>query len=591
MIVTFAAATGYMPQLENKRRNQSLIQFALALALLIIINILANARIGGTPLYGALDLTEDKRFTLTDHTAEQLVELDAPLFVRVLLDGDLPVNYQRLQDKVEELLTDFAGQTDQIEWEFADPLSGNNPDQIKDRQRQLQEDLDVLPVSVYSAASASERSLNAVYPYAILYYGQRVRVVRFLAPALPGVSEERRINQAEALLEYNFSRGIKGITNNDKGLIGFTVGHGELPPIKTADLVSSLREDYEVGPVDLDSFAFLPTDIELLVVAKPTRPFSDFDAFKLDQYVMNGGKVLWAIDAVGMDYDSLQGRNEFYAQPRTTGLEDLLFRYGVRLGPVLGLDLMSTRIGIVTSRSAAGPNVSMVPFPYHVKAIPRSEHPIVKNLDPVDLRFPTVIESVNEDPNVKRTVLLESSDRTRRQRLPSPIDLDVQKYSVDLDRFNETGLPFAYLLEGNFSSPYANRLSRENAADLQQNGIEFRSQSLPTQMLVIADGDILANAVTGSNVVQPLGFNRWEKFQYANKAFILNAIEYLIAPTGVIGARGKDVKLRLIDKESARAEATKWRIINIALPLVLVALFGFVFNALRKRRYSQRGPS
>lgn len=576
-----------MPQLERQHRRQSLIQFVLALALLIIVNILANARIGGQPLYGALDLTEDKRFTLTDNTGEQLAQLKDPLFVRVLLDGDLPVNYLRLKDKVDELLTDFSGHTDQIEWEFADPLAGSDPEQIKDRQRQLQEDLDVLPVSVFTSASASERSLNAVYPYAILYYGQRVSVVRFMAPSLPGVSEERRINQAEALLEYNFSKAIRTITNNDKGLIGFTSGHGELPGIRTFELVRKLAVDYEVGPVHLDSFATLPTEIELLVVAKPTQPFSDFDAFKLDQYVMNGGKILWAVDAVGMDYDSLQGRNEFYPQPRETGLEDLFFKYGFRLNPVLGLDLMSTRIGIVTSRTAAGPNISMVPFPYHVKTIPEGDHPIIKNLDPVDLRFPTVIESVNDDDKIEKTVLLQSSDRSRRQRLPSPVDLDASKYSVDLDRFNENGLPFAYLLEGSFTSPYANRLSREDEQVLRSDGMAFKGTSEPTRMIIISDGDILSNPVQNGNTALPLGFNRWEKFQYANEAFMLNAIEYLINPEGVIGARGKDVKLRLIDKETASAEATKWRIINIALPLILVAIFGFVFNWLRRRRYAK----
>ncbi|MEO0732238.1 MAG: gliding motility-associated ABC transporter substrate-binding protein GldG [Bacteroidota bacterium] len=576
-----------MPQLERQHRKQSLLQFALAVALLIIVNVLANARLGDTPLYGALDLTEDKRFTLTDNTIGQLEALEEPLFVRVLLDGELPLNYARLRDKVEETLTDFAGYTDQLEWEFADPLAGNDTEAIQDRQRQLQEDLGILPVSVFSTQGASSRSLNAVYPHAILYYGQRVTVVTFFESNLPDVSEERRINQAEALLEYNFSKAIRAITNNDKGLIGFTTGHGELPPIRTADLTSKLAANYEVGPVNLDSFAFIPQDIELLVVAKPTKEFSDFDAFKLDQYVMNGGKVIWAIDAVGMDYDSLRGRNEFYPQPRATGLDDLLFRYGVRLGPVLALDLANTQIGIVTSQGAAGPKVSMVPFPYHVKAIPRSEHPIVKNLDPLDLRFPTVIESVNDDPAVQKTVLLSSSDRSRRQRLPSPIDLDAQKYTMDLDRFDESALPFAYLLEGNFTSPYANRLSRDNAAFLRQNGMEFRGESLPTRMLVISDGDVLANPVRNGTTVLPLGNNIWEKFTYSNGAFMLNAIEYLLNPHGVIDARGKDVKLRLLDKETALAEATQWRVVNIVLPLALVGVFGVVFNWLRRRRYGQ----
>ena len=342
-----------MPQLEQKQRRQSLIQFGLAIALLIFINILANARVAGTALYGALDLTEDKRFTLTDNTAEQLENLEERLTIRILLTGKLPANYERLKEKVSDLLLDFSSYTGNIEWEFSDPLSGDT-EIVRERQKQLQEDFGIVPVTVFSSTAASERSLNAVYPYAVLTYGSRQRVVPFLSPALPGMSEVRRINQAESLLEYNFSRAIEGLTNDDKPLIGFTIGHGELPGINTIDLVRSLREDFNLGPVDLDSFALIPADIKLLIVAKPTIPFTDFEAFKLDQYVMNGGKVLWAVDAVTMDLDSLQGRNEYYPQARDIGLDNLFFKYGFRLPPVLALDLSSTKISMVTSSGADG---------------------------------------------------------------------------------------------------------------------------------------------------------------------------------------------------------------------------------------------
>ena len=576
-----------MPQLESKHRAKSLIQFVLAAAVLILINVLANTRIGGTPLYGAWDLTEDKRFTLTDNTVRQLEELEAPLTVRVLLTGKLPANYERLKEKIADLLLDFQGYNDQVEWEFSDPLSGD-ADVVRQRQEQLQKDYGIAPISVVSVTTAAERATNVVYPYAVLTYGTRQRVVPLLASALPGMSEERRINQAESLLEYNFSRAIESVTSDDKPLIGFLLGQGELPGANTIDLLRTLREDYDVGPVFLDSFALIPPDIKLLVVAKPTETFSDFDAFKLDQYVMHGGKVIWAIDRVAMDIDSLQGRNEFYPEARDLGLDDLFFKYGFRLPPVLALDLSSTRISMVTSRSADGPNIQLLPFPYHVKAIPRGEHPIVKNLDPIDLRFPTVLEAVNDDPRVTRTTLLATSPRARRKRLPAPIDLDAQKYSIDLDRFNEPDLPLAFLLEGTFTSPYANRLRREDARMLQENNLDFRGESVPTSMIVISDGDVLSNSVGTNPPYYPLGFNKFEKFQYANKTFIQNAIEYLLNPDGVIAARGKEVRLRLLDKEAAVADASYWRILNIGLPLLLLAIFGVVFNFLRKRRYAGR---
>ena len=577
-----------MPQLERKHRTQSLVQFALAVAVLVLINILANTRIGGTALYGALDLTEDRRFTLTDNTVEQLEELDVPLVIRVLLTGQLPANYERLREKVADMLLDFQGYNGNIEWEFSDPLAGK-PEVVRQRQEQLQKDFGIVPVTVYSAATAAERSLNAVYPYAVLTYGTRQRIVPFLEASLPGMSEARRINKAESLLEYNFSRAIEGLTNDDKPLIGFLVGHGTTAPVNTIDLVRTLREDYDLGPVDLDSFALIPPDIKLLIVPKPTVAFTDFEAFKLDQYVMHGGKVIWAIDQVAMDLDSLQGRNEYYPVPRQLGLEDLFFRYGFRMPPVLALDLASTQISMVTSRGTDGPNIQLVPFPYHVKAIPQADHPIVKNLDPIDLRFPTVLEAVNDDPRVQRTTLLQTSPRSRRKRLPAPIDLDAQKYSVDLDRFNEDGLPLAFLLEGIFTSPYANRLRAEDEQVMRSNGLDYRAESVPTGMIVIADGDVLGNpSGDDRNPYYPLGFNKFEKFQYANKTLMLNAVEYLLDPDGVIGARGKEVRLRLTDKEAAVADATKWRLLNIGLPLVLLGSFGWLFNFLRKRRYARR---
>ena len=577
-----------MPQLERKHRRRSLIQFGLALALLVVINILANARIGGTPLHTAFDLTEDKRFTLTENTAEQLRGLEEPVSIQVLLEGDLPGDYVRLREKVDELLTDFQGYTDNIQYGFVNPLLGEG-EEVQARQRKLQEDLGIVPVTVYSANGASERSVNAVYPYAILTYGARTRVVSFLQTALPGMSEERRINQAESLLEYNFSRAIKGLTDDEKEVIGFTLGNGELPGIKTIDLVRSLREDYELGPVYLDSFALIPPDIKLLIVAKPTEPFSDFDAFKLDQYVMNGGKILWALDVTAMDLDSMQTRNEYYPQPRELGLDNLFLKYGFKAPPVLALDVASTRIPMVTSRSAEGPKIDLVQFPYHVLSIPRSDHPIVKNLDPIDLRFPTVLEPFGDDPLLRRTVLLSTSDRARRKRLPAPIDLDAQKYSLDMERFDEKQLPLAYLIEGQFTSPYANRLTAANAQVLADNGLEFKAQSAPTSMIVVADGDVLANATQNDpdQPYLPLGVNRFEKFQYANKAFMLNAIEYLLDPDGIIGARGKEVQLRLTDREAALAGTTTYRLLNIGLPLLLLALFGVIFNFLRRRRYAR----
>ncbi|MBB4077807.1 gliding-associated putative ABC transporter substrate-binding component GldG [Lewinella aquimaris] len=573
-----------MSGLESKYRTQALVQLLLAVALLVVINVLANSRIGNTRLYGALDLTQDKRFTLTEHTQRQLADLDEPIYVRILLEGELPASYERLRTAVEETLEDFAGYTDYVEYEFVDPLIGQ-PDDVRQRQEDMLKD-GIIPITDYQQ-SAGERTTKAIYPYALFYYGDRQRIVPLISSARPDVPIEQQLNQAENLLEYNFTRAIDGLLSNDKPVIGFTLGNGELGPLQFADLVSELRKDYEVGPVYLDSFATLPPDIDLLIVAKPTETFTDFEAFQLDQYVMNGGKVVWAIDAVAMDYDSLRATGEAYPESRTTGLEDLFFRYGFRLGNQLVLDLVNTPIPIATNQGQTGPKFSLVPFPYHVLALPQGDNPIVQNLDGVDMRYPTLIELVGGDDAVEETVLLASSDRARRQRLPSPIDLDAQKFSVDLERFNESDLPLAVLLRGTFSSPYANRLSRENERLLERGGLSYRDQSVPTSMIVISDGDVLANSVNSRGEVGFLGVNQFSKIPYANKTFMLNAVEYLLNPDGVIASRSKQVKLRLLDQNRALQESGYWRFLNLGVPLLVLTVFGLLFHYLRRRRYAR----
>ncbi|MGB3801194.1 MAG: gliding motility-associated ABC transporter substrate-binding protein GldG [Lewinella sp.] len=573
-----------MASLEKKHRFQSLLQFLLAVVLLIVINVLANARLGGVRLYSALDLTEDGRYTLTDNTIRQLDSLREPIYIRILLDGELPASYDRLRTRVAETLEDFTGYTNAIEYEFVDPLAGD-PEDVRERQEAMLED-GIFPLTDYQQ-TAGERTTKAIYPYALFYYGNRYRVVPMLETTRPDVPLAVQLNQAENLIEYKFVQAITSLTENDKPIVGFTLGNGELEGRRTFNLVSELRKDYEVGPVYLDSFATIPQEIEVLIVAKPTVPFTDFQSFKLDQYIMNGGKVLWAMDAVAMDFDSLRATGEAYPQTRELGLENLFFQYGFRLGNQLVLDLVNTPIPIVTTQGQSGPKPTLVPFPYHVLALPDADHPIVQNIDGVDLRYPTLIEQVEGSQGVRETVLLSSSTNSRRQRLPSPIDLDAQKFSVDLDRFNESNLPLALLLEGTFESPYANRLSRENEATLRQSGMSYRAESVPTSMIIVSDGDVLANSVNSRGEVGFLGVNPYSKIPYANKAFMLNAIEYLLNPDGVITSRSKQVKLRLLDQNRALAEAGYWRALNLGVPLVLLAIFAWLFNFLRRRRYAR----
>ncbi|PHI18852.1 gliding motility-associated ABC transporter substrate-binding protein GldG [Lewinellaceae bacterium SD302] len=577
-----------MANIEAKNKTHSLVQFVLVVLLLILVNWLANSRIGGRSLFAALDLTEDQRYTLTPSTVEQIEDLEEVVFVRVLLEGDFPAGYQRLQNSVRELLEDFRGYNSLVEFEFSDPLAGD-PAGVQERQRNLAEQEGILPLSLVNQ-SANQREVKAIYPYAIIYYKGRQNVVNLLENDSPGVPQEVILNKANALLEYKFSSAIEKLVSVRRPLIAITSGHGELPPIRTSDIEKTLREQYEVGHLDLDSVGLIPNDVDLLIIAKPTEPFNDKDAFKIDQYIMNGGRVLFSVDAVAMALDSLRGRNEFFPEATDLGkLEDLFFRYGFRLNQDLVLDLVNTRIPIRTSTVNGQPQIEKFPFPYHVLALPNSTHPIVKNLDPIDLRFPSSIDlDVETNTELKKIPLLTSSDRSRYQRLPSAIDLDVQKYSVDLDRFDKEGLVMAALLEGPFQSPYANRISSDNLEVLKQIGQEYQSEIANNRVIIVSDGDLLSNGVSPDGEVRPLGLNVFEGYQFDNKTLVQNMVEYLLNDQGVILARGKEVKLRLLNRDAAAAEAGFWRSLNIALPLGFLLLFGLVYNYVRRRRYAKK---
>lgn len=574
-----------MQRLEHKKRRQAILQFALVLVALFLINFLANGRIGNTRLFTAFDLTQDQRYSLTDNTKQMLDELDGVIYVEVLMEGDFPATYERLRASVRSTLEDMRSRSSFIEYRFSNPVAGR-PERVRERQEQLAA-MGIVPVTLVRG-SATEREAKSIYPYAILSYDGREEVAPLMSSA-PGQSAETTVEESISRLEYNLTSAIERLLNPNRPLIAFTEGRGELSPLATAALESRLRQQYDVGRASLDSFAAIPQDIELLIVAKPTIPFSDKDLFKLDQYIMNGGKVLWAVDGVAMDLDSLRERNEYYPSPYELNLNDLFYRYGLRVNGdlVLELDNASTipiRVGSVNGN----PQIENLPFPYHVVATPRGDHPIIKNVDPIDLRFPSSIDLNIGTPNpIDKTILLMSSNRARFQRLPAAIDLDVQKYALDADRFNRDSLVMGVLLEGQFTSPYANRISEAFKADLQAIGMDFKAESAPNRMIVVSDGDLLANTLDREGKVSPLGYNPYHRYLFDNKDLALNMIEYLLDDQGVVTARGKRVRLRLLDRVAAEEDAGFWRTVNIGLPILVLVLFGLVFNYIRRKKYGR----
>lgn len=575
-----------MTKKKQNKKTQSLLQLGLFAGVVIFLNILANARIGDQPLYTYWDMTEEKRYTLTRPTRDLLQSLDDVVTVKVLLEGEFPAGFKRLQTNVQDVLDDFRSESGYIEYEFTDPRAGNT-EEVNALAKQLDEQ-GIRPVTL-TVRSSGEQSQKLIYPYAVFYYKGRSMPVNFLENEVPGMPQEVVLNNSISLLEYKFANAIQKLRNPEKPPIVFTTGHGELIPLETADLERTLRTFYDTGRLHLDSVVSLSQEIAALVIAKPTRPFSEKDKFKIDQYIMNGGKVLWLLDALRVDLDSLRRPDGYVPVEYDLNLDDLLFRYGIRIQPNLVLDMQCTRIPLATGVMGNAPQFDYKKYPYHPVVTPASGHPVVKGLGPVNLFYPSSIDtSVRTKTEVRKTPLLSSSERSMLQFPPLRMDFEFLRYELDPERFNKGRQPVAMLLEGTFPSMYENRVTETMLAGLQQLDLEYKAESVGNRMIVVADGDVARNNVNWEKQsFSPLGYNEFERYRFANKDFVINALEYLLDDRGVIEARGKEVKLRLLDQAQARAETTKWRLINILAPLVFLGLFGLGYNYVRRRRYAK----
>ncbi len=556
------------------------VQLVLATALLVLINLIA------TYLPGRIDLTEEQRFTLTPATERILSQVEEPVYVDVLLEGEFPAGFARLRTSVEEMLRDFVGINGNIDYGFTDPSEGTLEQSNTARKQLAEAGLKPINFQVQSADGRSERLL---WPYAVVRYAGQQITVNLLENNIPGQSPDIAVNNSVSLLEYKLANAIQKMLRVKRPLIALVQGHGELAPLQTKDLTNALDPYYSVGRVNLDTlYTIGPDQIGALIIAEPKTAFSERAKFVLDQYVMRGGRVLLMLDKLSINLDSLRGQPEFIPRDHPQNLDDLLFKYGIRVEPNLVLDLQSTRIPVVTGQVGNAPQFELRPWPYHVLATPAPAHPITKSLQPVQLYFPSEIDtSVRTKTAISKTVLLSTTGNALVRFSPARVSLEDVRYALERERFNKGPLPLAVLLEGSFSSLYENRVGSEFAAGLQRLGQEFRSEGTGAKVIVVADGDVGKNAVDiEQEAFRPLGYNEFEEYVFDNRDFLVNAIEYLLDDSGIITARNREVKLRLLDGPRAKEEATFWRLLNIGLPLLLLAVVGGVYSYLRRRRYA-----
>jgi ABC-2 type transport system permease protein len=432
---------------------------------------------------------------------------------------------------------------------------------------------------------SQEESL--VYPAALVTYKDKAQAINFLE-GQDITNGLQSLNNVNGLLEYKFANAIQKVNQESSAVIGYLVGNGQPLTYNYFDLIDrTLRPNYGFGFVPIDSVPVIPLDSDAVMVVKPTTRFSDRQKLKLDQYVMHGGKIIWMIDNLYAEMDSLmRTQSDFIAFDRGLNLEDLLFKYGVRINQDLVQDVQCDKLPLAVGNLGDKPQLQLVPWPYFPLLSSYSDHPVSKNLNSVLSIFPNSIDTV-ESEGIRKTVLLASSDHSRSLNTPAVVSLNSVKTEDDLKTFDKKNLPVAVLLEGKFSSAFSNRIPRSTADSL--NGIykqPFLSTGAENKMIVISDADIAGNVVTQNEGPLAMGTNQFTKMQYANKDFIVNCIEYLTNPSGILAARSKSFVLRLLDPGKTEEEKTKWQIINTGLPVLLIVIFAFIYQAIRNRKYA-----
>lgn len=574
----------------DKRRNKKrdLVNLVLSITIIVLLNII------GSFVFERFDLTSEKRYTLSPATVEMLENLDDIVYVKVYLEGEFPAGFKRLRNETREMLDEFRAYAgDNIEYEFINPSA--DPDKRKQDAlfKQLYEKgLNPTNLEVKSETGTSSQ---VIWPAALVTYKGREMPWQLLKQQI-GVSSEGQLNNSVQALEYELSNTIRKLSTIIKPRVAFVAGHGELDSVQVASVWQGLNEYYEVEQVVLNNRLNALTErdtatgtarnsYKAIIIAKPDTAFSEQDKFIIDQFIMNGGKVLWALDPVYTDIDSLKVNGFTMGLQNTLNLDDQLFKYGVRINSNLALDLQCGFVPINKGLAGQQPQWKMEPWLFIPLVMPASKHPIVNNLDLIKFEYASSIDTVGSK-GIKKTILLTTSKYTKMVNAPTRIDLRMTTIKPDERQFRNPNQPLAVLLEGEFESVFRNR--PEIKAFTEAKGTAFREKSNPTKMIVVSDGDVIRNEVQRSTgQALELGYDMYTRQMYANKTFILNCMNYLTDDSGLLSVRAREVKLRLLDKKKIKTQETKWKVLNTAVPILAVIVFGLVQYAVRKRKYAK----
>lgn len=560
------------------QKFQAYIQMVIILAIIVAINVI------GQFYHERLDLTTDNRYTLSQQTIERLKNLDDIVYAKVYLGNEnLPSGFQRLKESTRELLNEmkaYAG--DKLEYEFINPSDIEDPKEKRERYKQLsKEGLDPVNLQIQKEGGSATQ---LIFPGAIFFYKNKTASLQILRNQR-GRNPHKVIHNSIVGLEYGVMNTIKQLQTGKSKRVAFVTGHGELGKRETKDIRNTLSNYYDVKRLNLPEYKVgALREFDLAVIAKPREEFSELEKFKVDQFIMRGGKVLWLVESLNAEMDNLNRSGVGMSRELNLNLDDQLFNYGVRINRNLVQDLQSHVINVV--RSARGNQQrQFVPWPYYPLISPKNQHPITNNLNSVWFRFANTIDTLSTE-NVDKKVLLKTSNNSRV--MPHPVRINMQKIRQKMNKrlFRSGPQNVGVLLEGEFSSVFKNRVSPKTLQGGDYG--ELKTKSETTKMIVVSDGDVIRNQVSQmKDRVYELGKDRFVKKTFANKEFIMNCVDYLLDESGLMKLRAKDFSLRMLNKNKAEEEKRFWQAINMAGPIIVLIIFGLIFNFIRRQKFGR----
>lgn len=551
--------------------KNSITKVLIALVVIVAINYISNT------FYSRLDITKDKRYTLSEASKNTIATTDKPIYIDVFLTGEMPSEFKRLKEETKQLLEEFSEVNNNLIISYVNPKE-ENPD-IATLTREMENyGMPAIQVDIKENGKTSQEVL---FPWAVINHNKKVEKVSLIKTNATNSID--RINNSVQHLEYAFANAFKNLTTQKSKKIGYLLGNNELESKYAFDFLNTLKNSYHVIPFDLDSINITPLktlknlkQLDLIIAAKPQKAFSDKEKYALDQYTINGGKSLWLIDAAHAEMDSLSQRGETLVLARDLNLNDLFFQYGCRINPVLVKDMYSSNIVLVGNNNQQ----NQYPWLYNPVVTPKIKHSIINNITPVRFEFANTIDLVKQGINIKKTPLLQSSEYSATVGTPIIVSLNEinQSKKPNLKQFTKQNLTLAALLEGNFTSAFKNRVKPFAYS-------KHQDENKTSKMIVISDGDLIKNQLRKGKPL-PLGYDKKTGQTFGNKEFLLNAVNYLLDDTGLMSVRNKEVKIPFLDIERIAGEKLKWQLINILLPLLLLGIFGISFTYFRKQKYS-----